>query len=220
MKLYTFPAAPSPRRVHLFLAEKGLKLDQQIVDLRSGEHLHTDYFTRHPQRTVPALELDNGQWLTECAAIVRFLEELQPEPRLLGSSITERALIADCDHWIEMHGLLAVMEAFRNHARGMRDRALPGPRPVAQIAELAERGRQRYRWFLQDLNQKLSEHAYAAGDDFSVADITAFVTIDFARSAIKIDIPTEADRLQDWFQRIHERPAFQPDGAEKGPGAG
>lgn len=210
MKLYTFPAAPSPRRVHLFLAEKGLELDQQIVDLRSGEHLHTDYFTHHAQRTVPALELDTGRWLTESAAICRFLEEYQPEPRLLGNSIIERALIADCDHWIEMHGLLAVMEAFRNYARGMRDRALPGPRPVAQIAELAERGRERYGWFLQDFNQKLTEHAYAAGDGFSVADITAFVTIDFARSAIKVDIPTEAEYLLDWFQRIRQRPTFQP----------
>lgn len=209
MKLYTFPAAPSPRRVHLFMAEKGLELDQQIVDLRAGEHLQTDDFAHHPQRTVPALKLDNGQWLTECAAIYRFLEEYQPDPRLLGNTITERALIADCDHWIEMHGLLAVMEAFRNYARGMQDRALPGPRPVAQIAELAERGRRRYGWFLQDLNQKLAGHAYAAGDNFSVADITAFVTIDFARSAIKIDIPAEVEHVLDWFERMRQRPAFQ-----------
>jgi len=208
MKLYTFPAAPSPRRVHLFLAEKGLDLEQQIIDLRSGEHLVSEHLAGHPQRTVPALELDDGTLLTESVAICRYLEERQPEPALLGTNPVERARITDADHWIEMHGLLAVMDAFRNHVRGMKDRALPGTRPVAQIPELAKRGLQRYHWFLDDFNQRLDGQAYAAGDRFSVADITALVTVDFAHSAIKIGLPEDAQAINQWYQRVCKRPAI------------
>ncbi|MEM7053202.1 MAG: glutathione S-transferase family protein [Pseudomonadota bacterium] len=209
MKLYTFPNAPSPRRVHLFLAEKGLQINQQMVDIRSGEHLQTRVLAGNPARTVPMLELDDGRCLSESAAICRYLEEFQPEPPLLGSNANDRAVIADCDHWIEMHGLLAVMEAFRNAVPRLKDRALPGMRPVAQIPALAKRGRERYGWFLEDLNLKLSKQDYVAGDTFSVADITALVAIDFARGGIKIDIPKHALHLRDWYQRINQRPAIQ-----------
>ncbi|MEM1080203.1 MAG: glutathione S-transferase family protein [Pseudomonadota bacterium] len=208
MKLYTFPHAPSPRRIHLFLAEKGIEIDQQLVDLRTGEHLSHPVFADHPQRTVPALELDDGPLLTESVAICRYLEERFPEPALLGSTAEERAQIADIDHWVELHGLIPVMEAFRNHVRGMKDRALPGIRPVAQIPELAERGRQRYQWFLEDLNTRLQGEYYVAGPDFSVADITARVAIDFARQAIKIEPPKTAEAPQAWYQRLSERPAL------------
>lgn len=209
MKLYTFPNAPSPRRIDLFLAEKGLKIHRQVVDLRAGEHLQTGVLAGNAQRTVPTLVLDDGRVLSESVAICRYLDELQPDPALFGTDINERAVIADCDHWIEMHGLLAVMEAFRNSVPRLKDRALPGTRPVAQIPALAERGRARYHWFLDDLNKKLTQNDYVAGRVFSVADITALVTIDFARSGIKIDIPEQAEQLHDWYQRINQRPAIQ-----------
>lgn len=209
MKLYTFPAAPSPRRIHLFLAEKGMEIDQEMVDIRSGAHFDPDFGRLSPQRTVPLLELDDGTCLSESVAICRYLEEIQPEPPLLGRTATERAWIVDRDHWVEMNGLLAVMEAFRNSLPGMKDHALPGPRPVAQIAELAERGRQRYGWFLEDLDRQLGRHAYLAGDEFSVADITALITVDFASWGIKVDIPETLENATRWHRDVSARPSVQ-----------
>lgn len=205
MKLYTFPQAPSPRRVHLFIAEKGLDIEQQTIDLRKGEHLEPEYAGCNPACTVPALELDDGTCLSECVAICRYLEEIQPDPPLFGRHALERAVIAERDHWVEMNGILAVMEAFRNAAPGMADHALPGTRRVAQIPELAERGRQRYGWFLEDLDGILAGSEYVAGEVFSVADITALVTIDFARGALKAEIPDWAERVRVWHEKVSAR---------------
>lgn len=209
MKLYTFPQAPSPRRVHLFMAEKGLDIEQEVVDLRSGEHLESEFARKNPNCTVPTLELDDGTCLCECVAIGRYLEELHPDPPLLGRTPEERGIIADRDHWVEMNGTLAVIEAFRNAVPGMKDHALPGSRPVAQIAELAERGKQRYGWFLEDLDEMLSGREYVAGTRFSVADITALVTVDFATQAIKQEMPGELGNLARWYEQVNARPAVQ-----------
>lgn len=209
MKLYTFPGAPSPRRIHLFLAEKGMEIDQEIVDIRSGAHFEADFGRLNPQRTVPLLELDDGTCLSESVAICRYLEEIQPEPPLLGRTARERARIADRDHWVEWHGLLAVMEAFRNSLPGMQDRALPGSRPVAQIEALAERGRERFGWFLEDLDGQLASHRFVAGDSFSVADITALVTVDFAARGIKLAIPETLEHATRWHRAVSARPSVQ-----------
>jgi glutathione S-transferase len=208
MKLHTFPEAPSPRRVHLFLAEKNMDIEQVIVDMRKGEHLSDEFAALHPDCTVPLLELDDGTCLTSCAAICRYLEALQPEPALLGSTPEERARIDDRDRWIEMNGMLAVMEGFRNSVKGFKDHALPGRRPVEQIPELAERGRRRFEWFMSDLDETLTKQDYIAGDDFSVADITALVTIDFGLRGMRMQIPEEARALKAWHDRVSSRPAI------------
>jgi glutathione S-transferase len=207
MKLYTFPQAPSPRRVHLLLAEKGLELDQQFVDMARGEHLSDDIARLNPDCTLPILELDDGTCLSSCAAIGRYIEELHPEPALFGASAEEKARIDDRDRWVEMNGMLAVMEAFRNAVKGMKDHALPGPRPVPQIPELAERGRQRFAWFLEDLDRGLDDGGHVAGERFSVADITALVTIDFGLRATRSELPESHARLRDWHRRVSARPA-------------
>jgi glutathione S-transferase len=209
VKLYTYPQAPSPRRIHLFLAEKGLDIEQEVIDIRAGAHFNPDFAGRNRQRTVPVLELDDGTCLSESVAICRYLEDLQPSPPLFGNSAAERAFVVDRDHWVEMNGLLAVMDAFRNSLPGMADRALPGPRRVAKIAELAERGRQRYGWFMADLDEQLADREFIAGNDFSVADITALVTIDFASRGIKMDIPDELTHLTRWYAQVNARPAVQ-----------
>lgn len=205
MKLYTFPQAPSPRRVHLFIAEKGLEIEQETIDLRKGEHLEPEYAGRNPACTVPALELDDGTCLSECVAICRYLEEIQPDPPLFGRNALERALTVERDHWVEMNGTLAVVEAFRNSEAWMQDRALPGSRPVARIPELAERGRLRYGWFLEDLDGILAESEYVAGEAFSVADITALVTVDFARWAIKTEMPDSVEHVRAWHEKVSAR---------------
>lgn len=209
MKLYTFPDAPSPRRVHLFLAEKGLELEQVFVDMRKGEHLSAAFAAVHPDRTLPVLELDDGTCLSSCAAICRYLEAVQPEPPLLGITPEEMARIDDRDRWIEMNGLLAVMEGFRNSLKGFKDRGLPGQRPVAQIAELAQRGRQRFEWFMHDLDDMLAKHDFVASEKFSVADITALVTIDFGLRGLKMQMPENAASLAAWHERVSSRPAVR-----------
>ncbi len=209
MKLYTYPEAPSPRRVHLFLAEKGLSLEEVFVDMRKGEHLSDDFAAIHADCTVPILELDDGTRLSSCAAICRHLERVQPEPALLGTTPGARARIDDRDRWVEMNGMLAVMEGFRNSLKGFKDHALPGRRPVAQIPELAERGRLRFEWFMQDLDGMLNEHDHVAGDDFSVADITALVTIDFGLRGMKMQVPDNADALRAWHERVSTRPSVK-----------
>lgn len=208
MKLHSFPEAPSPRRVHLFLAEKGLEVEQEIVDMRTGAHLSDEFARLNPDCTLPVLELDDGTCLSSCAAICRYLESVEPEPPLLGTTPEERARIDDRDRWIEMNGMLAVMEGFRNAVKGMKDHALPGRRPVAQIPELAERGRARFEWFMSDLDGMLSRHDYVAGDEFSVADITALVTIDFGLRGMKMDLPEDAPALKAWHERVSNRPAI------------
>lgn len=212
MKLYTFPEAPSPRRVHLFLAEKGLDIEQVVIDMRKGEHMSDEFAAIHPDCTLPVLELDDGTRLSSCAAICRHLESVKPEPPLLGETAEERARIDDRDRWVEMNGMLAVMEGFRNAIKGFKDHALPGRRPVAQIPELAERGRQRFEWFMNDLDDRLCKHDYIAGDDFSVADITALVTIDFGLRGMKMALPEDARALKAWHERVLARPAISSGG--------
>lgn len=209
MKLYTFPEAPSPRRVHLFMAEKGLELEEVPIDMRQGEHLSDEFAAIHSDCTLPVLELDDGTRLSSCAAICRHLENVRPDPPLLGRTPEERARIDDRDRWIEMNGMLAVMEGFRNSLRGFRDRALPGRRPVAQIPELAERGRRRFQWFMSDLDGMLDRHDHVAGDDFSVADITALVAIDFGLRGLKMQMPEDAGSLKAWHERVSTRPSVR-----------
>ena len=209
MRLYTCTGAPSPRRVTALLAEKEMEIEQVEVDLRAGEHMQAPFCLKNPMRTVPVLELDDGSCIWETGAIRGYLEEIQPEPRLLGADAKQRARVAMWDYWVEFHGLMPVMNAFRNAAPGFEDRALPGPRPVPQIAELAERGRRRYGEFLEDLDAQLGDSAHVAGDAFSVADIDARVTIDFARRAIKIDPPAELENLARWNSALDQRAAFR-----------
>ncbi|MEE4639447.1 MAG: glutathione S-transferase N-terminal domain-containing protein [Wenzhouxiangella sp.] len=208
MKLYTYPKAPSPRRVHLFVAEKQLQLSQRIVDLAAGEHLQADFATLNPALTVPALLLDDGTCLVEPIAICHYLEQLYPEPALFGRTPLEQAMVLERNHWIETNGLLAVMEGFRNRSGAMTDRALTGPRAVRQIPELAERGVQRYRWFIEDLDQVLADSDYLAGDRFSLADITAWVALEFAAWGIRATLPETLNNLQRWQQQIAGRAAF------------
>lgn len=202
MKLYTCTCAPSPRRVSLYLEAKGLELEQVELNLRSGEHLKPEFAAMSPDCTVPVLALDDGGFIWESTAIRRYLEELHPKPPLFGRDARERADVNQWVDWVFGHGMLAVMEAFRNAQAGFADHALPGQRPVAQIPALAERGRERYRHFLSDLNTRLSVHAFVAGETFSVADIDARVAIEFASQAIKIAPGADQQALERWLNKV------------------
>ncbi len=208
MKMYTCTGAPSPERVTVFLRAKQIELELVEVDLRKGEHLKPVFQQLNPQGTVPVLQLDDGSTLWETIAIRSYLEALHPQPALLGGDALARANVAMWQHWVEFNGLYAVMNAFRNAADGFAMRALPGPRDYAQIAALAARDRQRYQYFLADLDQRLQQQDYVAGEAFSVADIDARITIDFARRAIKVKADTDLQHLQRWYEGVSSRGVF------------
>ena len=208
MKFYDCNTAPSPRRVRIFMAEKGIELPTVQVDLAGGEQLGAAFRKINPDCTVPVLELDDGTHLTEVFAICHYLEEKFPEPALLGSSATERALVAMWNTKIESNGLAALAETFRNRAKGMQGRALTGPDDYEQIPELVDRGRRRFELFMGKLDRQLQGKDYIVGDTFTMADISAFVACDFAAwSRISID-DSMAD-LRRWYQLVSARPGAQ-----------
>lgn len=206
MRFYDCATAPSPRRVRIFLAEKAIPLETIQVDLAKGEHLTEAFRQINPHCTVPVLELDDGTRLLDSNAISMYLDEVFPEPNLMGRDAKERAVIAMWQRDMDFNGFMAVAECFRNSARGLRGRALTGPVNYEQIPTLAERGRLRVRHFLADLNRRLEETDYVAGNRFTVADITAFVAVEFTR-AIKEPIPDDAVHLRRWRDAVASRPS-------------
>lgn len=208
MRFYDCTAAPSPRRVRIFLAEKRIEVATVQVDLAGGEQLGAAFKRINPDCTVPVLELDNGIRLTEVFAICQYLEDKFPEPALMGSDSTERALVTMWNTKIESQGLAALSEAFRNRARGMKGRALTGPDGFQQIPELVDRGRRRFELFMDKLDRQLQDRAYIAGDKFTIADISALVAIDFA-SWSKISVGDDRVNLLRWHKAVAARPSAQ-----------
>ena len=206
MKFYDCATAPSPRRVRVFAAEKGIKLDTVQVDLANGEQFGAAFRQVNPDCVVPVLELEDGTRLTEVVAICQYLEDIQPEPNLFGATPVERALTAMWNIKVEQQGFYASADAFRNSTKGLRKHAIPGPDSFEQIPQLAERGRERVQLFFNRLDEQLAEHAYIAGDNYSIADISAMVVVDFA-GWIKIAIPDDADNLSRWYASVSARPS-------------
>jgi len=205
MKFYDCRSAPSPRRVRIYLAEKGIELPTVEVDLGAGEHLRDEFRAINPDCTVPALELDDGTMLTESFAICQYLESVYPDPPLMGRDDRERALVTQWNAKVEAQGLSAIAEAFRNRSRGFAGRALTGPEGFEQIAELVPRGRRRAELFFTRLDDELAGREFVAGDVFTVADITALVTVDFA-GWIKLPLPEGVDHLRRWHEAVSARP--------------
>jgi glutathione S-transferase len=206
MKLYDYAAAPSPRRVRIFLAEKGIAVPTVQVDLRTGEQFSPAFRAVNPDCTVPVLELDDGTRITDAIAICRYFEELQPEPRLMGASPREKAIVEMYQRQMERDGFYAVMEAFRNTTPAFKTRAIPGADDYGQIPELAERGRTRVARFLARLDARLAQSPFVAGDAFTIADITAFLSVEFAKW-VKIAVPETCAALKRWHEAVGQRPS-------------
>ena len=192
----------------MFLAEKGVEIETVQVDLAAGEEFEAPFARLNPRCVVPLLELDDGTCLGEAAVICRYLETRYPEPPLHGTTAESRAVIEMWDRAMEEDGFRAVAEAVRNTSPAFADRALTGPVRYAQIPELAARGVRRTRQFLDELDARLGVSPHVAGDDFSVADITAFVCVEFARWARVKPEPRHAHLLR-WHERLAARPSAQ-----------
>jgi glutathione S-transferase len=209
MKLHHSASSPNSRRVRIFLAEKELSIPLVTVDLGKGEQHSDAYRAINPRRVVPTLMLEDGTAIGEVPAICRYVEEVHPTPPLLGETAKEKAqVVAMWERRAELEGFAAVMEAIRNAAPGLKSRAIAGPRDYEQIPELAERSKLRVKNFFADLDARLGEAPFVAGQRFSVADITALVTVDFAAKAINFPVSDEHRSLKRWYDAISSRPSM------------
>lgn len=209
MQFYDFRLAPSPTKVRIFIAEKGLEIPTVDVNLREGEQRAAEFRARVPCATVPALELDDGTVLVESHAICRYLEELYPETNLLGTDAKEQALVLMWHDIALLEGYLGIQEVLRNSLDAFAGRALPGPVSYEQIKALVERGKKRTEAFFDKLNQRLAESPYVALDRFTYADIAAYVYQRFATRATGENPAVGRDDLARWHETIAARPAVK-----------
>jgi len=206
VKIYDWAAAPNPKRLRMYLVEKGLNIE--IVQV-SGDalRLRPDYVAKFPQAMVPMLELDDGRQIGESIAICRYFEELYPNPPMLGRDPYERAIV---DMWERLafdEGMMAAGEVFRNTAEAFKDRGLPGfAVPVPQIPALIERGKMRLGHFFTKFDKQLGKNRFIAGDQFTLADCTLFCSIEFAGWS-DIKIPDNCKNLLRWQEEVSARPS-------------
>lgn len=200
MKLYDSKMAPNPRRARIFLAEKGITLPIEQVDMMAMQHKTPEYTAINPLQRMPALVLDDGTVITESIAICRYFEELQPEPPLFGVGAKERALVEMWNRRCEINFLANVAAVFRHLHPAMKELEVP------QIPAWAEANKPRVADFLKILDGELAKREFIAGDHFSVADITALVTTDFMKPA-KLPMPEGLINVRRWHAAISARPS-------------
>jgi glutathione S-transferase len=208
LTLYHAPASPNSRRVRMLLAEKGISMPLVSIDLATGEQHGEDYRAINPRRVVPTLVLEDGTVIGEVLAIWRYLEEAYRSTPLLGTSPKDKALVTMWERRMELEGFAAVMETVRNKIAGLKGRAIAGAHDYEQVPALVERGRQRIADFYADLEARLGEAPFVAGDRFSAADITAVVTVDFATKALELAIPDSNSATRRWYDSVAARSSF------------
>ncbi|MBS3647147.1 glutathione S-transferase [Pseudaminobacter sp. 19-2017] len=200
MKLYDGGRAPNPRRVRVFLAEKGIEVPLVPVDMGALGHKSEEITARNPLQRLPVLELDDGTVLTESVAVCRYFEELQPEPALFGTGALGKAKVEMWQRRIELNLFLPVSFAFRHTHPAMKGWEVP------QLPEWGEINRPKAVEFMRVLDEHLASSKFAAGDDFSIADITGMIALDFCKPA-RIAIPDELLNLGRWHAALKARPS-------------
>jgi glutathione S-transferase len=200
MKLYNSNLAPSPRRVRIFLAEKGVSIPRVEVDLGKLEHKTPDFLALNPFQTIPILELDDGTRIAETIAICRYIEALWPNPNLFGLTPLEQAMIEMWQRQLEWRLLLPIAQVLRHSHPHMAEMEDP------QIPDWAAANRPRALKAMAIVDEALRDRPFIAGERFTVADITGLVALDFARSA-RIAIPPELSHLNRWRETLKARPS-------------
>ena len=198
MRLYNSNVAPNPRRVRIFLAEKGVSVPLVQVDLGKMEHKTPVYSAVNPFHTIPALEFDDGTVICESIAICRYIEELHPDPNLFGATTLERATIEMWQRHAEWRLLTPIAQVFRHTHPHMA--LLENP----QVAGWAAANRPRAVESMATFDKVMRDRQFLAGDQFTVADITGIVALDFARQA-RINIPAEFAHLNRWRAAVGAR---------------
>ena len=200
MKLYDSVRAPNPRRVRIFLAEKGIEVPKVMVDLAAFEHRSDEFTKLNPLRRTPALELDDGTVITESVAISRYFEELYPEPSLFGRTPVEKATIEMWNRRVELGLMTEVQMVFRHGHPGMATHEIP------QVQDWAEANKPKMMASLRLINDRLGEVPFIAGMTYSVADITLLCAVDFMKPT-KIKVPEELAHVRRWYEVMNARPS-------------
>jgi glutathione S-transferase len=200
MKLYDGGRAPNPRRVRVFLAEKGITVPTEQVDLGALKHKSPEFTGINPLQRVPALILDDGSVLTESIAICRYFDALHPTPPLFGRGALEAARVEMWQRRLELHLLFPVAHVFRNQHPAMKDMEVP------QVPAWAEANKPRIADFLSLLDRELGNRQFIAADHYTVADITGLVALDFMKPA-KLSIDESLANVRRWHAELSARPS-------------
>jgi len=199
MKIYDFALAPNPRRLRIFVAEKGLKIPSEQINILEGQNRTPEMLKKNPAGGLPVMELDDGSHLAESVAICRYLEGLHPEPNLMGKDSREQAFIEMWNRRIELNLFGPVSRVFQNTTELFKGRIKQFPEYAAQQREIVD---QQMQW----LDQQIGNKPFIAGDRFTIADITAEVAVDFGDFAgIKPDLSLR--NLSRWHQSVSSRPS-------------
>ncbi|MEM7403867.1 MAG: glutathione S-transferase family protein [Pseudomonadota bacterium] len=200
MQLYESPS-PNARRVHIFMAEKGIEMARVKIDIRAGDNLSADYLEKNPAGRVPVLELDDGTFLAESVAICRYLEGLHAAPNLFGATPLQQATIEMWNRRAEINFMANVAGAFRNITGFFKDRETPVKEWGEVCATVAPKA-------LSMFDAALAKSEYVAGDTFSIADITLGIALDFADMVKVVPLP-ELEHLNRWRAAVAARPSWQ-----------
>lgn len=200
MKLYDSKTAPNPRRTRIFLAEKGISVPTEQVNMMKMEHKTPEYTALNPLQRMPALVLDDGTIITESVAICRYFEVLQPEPPLFGVGAKDIAMVEMWNRRAELNLFFCVAQVFRHSHPAMKELEVP------QVPDWAEANKPRIAEFLHILDAELKDRPFVAGDRFSVADITTLCAIDFMRP-IRMPVPEHCTHVKRWHAEVSARPS-------------
>jgi glutathione S-transferase len=200
MKLYDSRLAPNPRRTRIFLAEKGIEIPTEQVDMMAMQHRTPEYTAINPLQRMPSLVLDDGTVITESIAICRYFEMVHPDPPLFGVGPKDAAIVEMWNRRAEINFFANVAAVFRHTHPAMKELEVP------QLPAWAEANRPRVTWFLEWMDQQLARREFVAGDRFTVADITMQVAVDFMKPA-RITVPEGAGNLKRWHAAVSARPS-------------
>lgn len=199
MKLYDFPFAPNPTKVRIYLAEKGIEVPKQVLNLVEGEHRKPEHLVRNPMGGLPYLELDDGSVLTESLAIIEYFEELHPEPPMIGRDPLERARVRDLERMIEFGVLGRAGRLFFHSSPVFADRR--------QIPEVAEVAREELPGVLEIVDRVIGSRPFAAGEHPTIADCTLYVGLLHAERA-GFELPSQGiPNLRRWREAFSKRPS-------------
>ena len=200
MKLYDFGRAPNPRRVRIYLAEKGIAVPMEQIDLGAMQHKTAAYAAINPLQQVPALMLDDGTVIAESIAICRYFEVLNPSPPMFGTGALEQAMVEMWSRRLEQNLFFPVSQVFRHLHPVMKD--MEGP----QVAAWGEANKPRVAALLPILERQLETGRFVCGASYSIADITALVAINFMKPA-KLAVPSEYRNIARWHAEVSGRPS-------------
>jgi len=201
MKIYDFVGAPNPKKLRVYLAEKGLSIPSEQVNIMSGENRTPEFQKKNPLSGLPVLELDDGSHLTESLVIMNYLEDLHPSPSMVGSNPTERARVRELERICELGVLNQVGTIFQNTHPFMAGR-------MKQSPEAAENARGRLATNLKVIDERIGNNPFVAGSKPSIADCTLYAACDFAEFA-GVTIDPAFKNVARWRASFKERPSAQ-----------